>query len=198
MAGDRIIEAVRARLSAGSDLFARFRDESSDSLAQAAQEVARVLEGGGKLLLFGNGGSAAQAQHIAAEFVNKIKRKRKALPAVALNTDTSILTSVGNDESFQEIFARQVEALGARGDLVWGFSTSGASPNVLRALDVAKGMGLIRLGFAGRRGSPLEKNCDLCIFVESDDTPRIQEVHIAAGHIICEMVDEILFGELKA
>lgn len=198
MAQDKILKEVQSRLSAGSELFARFSEESSEDLAKAAQEVAKVLKAGGKILLFGNGGSASQAQHIAAEFVNKIKKKRKALGAIALNTDTSILTSIGNDESFDEIFARQVEALGQKGDLAWGLSTSGNSPNVIRALEVAKEKGLFRLGMAGRRGSAIEGNTDLCLFVESDDTPRIQEVHLAAGHIICEIVDEILFGDLKA
>jgi D-sedoheptulose 7-phosphate isomerase len=198
MGQDKIIQEVQARLSAGSELFSRFSEQSAQALVQAAKEVARVLKAGNKLLLFGNGGSASQAQHIAAEFVNKLVRKRPALAAIALNTDTSIITSVGNDEGFDQVFARQVQALGQPGDLAWAFSTSGNSANVIRALKAAKEKGLFRLGLAGRPGSLMEKQTDLCLFVESRDTPRIQEVHLAAGHIICEIADEILFGELKA
>jgi D-sedoheptulose 7-phosphate isomerase len=197
MAGDRIVKGVQERLSAGSELFTNFSEESSEAVADAAQEVAKVLEAGGKVLLFGNGGSASQAMHIAAEFVNRLKMTRKALAAIALNTDTSILTSVSNDASFDEIFARQIEALGKRGDLAWALSTSGSSKNIIRGLQAAKDMGLFRMGLAGKRGSLMEKNTDLCLFVDSDDTPRIQEVHLAAAHIICELVEEIMFGGLR-
>ncbi len=198
MGQDKIIQEVRARLSAGSELFLKFSEHSAQALVQAAQEVARVLKAGNKLLLFGNGGSASQSQHIAAEFVNKMIRQRPALAAIALNTDTSILTSVSNDESFDQVFARQIEALGQPGDLAWAFSTSGNSPNVIRALEAARDQGLFRFGLAGRPGSLMENETDLCLFVESRDTPRIQEVHLAAGHIICEIAEEIMFGELKS
>lgn len=171
-----------------------FGERSAGELARAAGVVIDCLRGGGKILIFGNGGSAAEAQHIAAELVNRMLLNRAPLAAVALTTDTSVLLSVANDFSFADVFAKQIQALGRRGDLAWGISTSGRSENVLRALETAGEMGLKRLGLAGRPGSPIGGVCDLCLWVESDSTPVIQEVHLAAAHIICELAEKELFG----
>jgi len=143
------------------------------------------------IYFLGNGGSAADCQHLAAELVGRFKKERRGLPAVALTTDTSILTAIGNDYGFEEIFARQVEALVKPGDLVVGISTSGDSPNVVKAIQLAKEKGALAVGLTGRRGGKLVDVCDLCIKVPSDVTARIQEVHILIGHIVCEMIDEV-------
>ncbi len=148
---------------------------------------------GKKLLLFGNGGSAAQAQHLVAEFVNRFLFDRKALPAIALNTDSSIITCIANDCDYSHIFSRQVEALGEAGDVAWGLSTSGNSPNVLLAMATARKQGLATVGFTGSKGKKLASLVDHCLMVPHDCTPRIQEVHITAGHIICELVEQELF-----
>jgi D-sedoheptulose 7-phosphate isomerase len=149
---------------------------------------------GKKVLLFGNGGSAAQAQHLAAEFVNRMLLDRKALPAIALNTDTSIMTCVANDADYSQVFSRQIEALGRAGDIAWGLSTSGNSPNVLLATGAARKLGLKTIGFTGSKGKKLASVVDYCLMVPSDSTPRIQEAHISIGHIICELVEQELFG----
>lgn len=150
---------------------------------------------GRKLLLFGNGGSAAQAQHLVAEFVNRMLFDRKALPAIALNTDSSIVTCIANDCDYSQVFSRQIEALGNAGDVAWGLSTSGNSPNVLLAMGTARKQGLSTVGFTGSTGKKLASVVDHCLMVPDDCTPRIQEVHITAGHIICELVEHELFGK---
>ena len=175
---------------AAMEEFARTR---AHDLARAAELVIETLRQGGKVLVFGNGGSAAQAQHIAAELVNRMCMDRAPLPAIALTTDTSILTSVANDYDFDQVFAKQVQALGRPGDLAWGLSTSGASRNVLLGLEAAGGKGMKRLAFAGRPGAGIEKVAELCLWVEAASTPVIQEVHLAAAHIICELVERELF-----
>ncbi|MDF9406793.1 D-sedoheptulose 7-phosphate isomerase [Pelotomaculum isophthalicicum JI] len=149
---------------------------------------------GNTIYLLGNGGSAADCQHLAAELVGRFKSQRGALPAVALTTDTSILTAISNDYGFEEIFARQVDALVRPGDLVVGISTSGNSPNVVRAIQLAKEKGARTVGLTGRHGGKLGNICDLCVKVPSDVTARIQEAHILIGHIVCEMVDEVADG----
>ena len=154
-----------------------------------------ALAGGNKVLLFGNGGSAADAQHIAAELVGRYKRERRALPAIALTVNTSSLTAIGNDCGFEHVFARQLEAMGAAGDVAVGISTSGNSPNVLRGIEVAKAGSLLTVALTGRTGGSLGKIVDYCIQVPSDDTARIQEAHILVGHILCEYVEQTLFGE---
>ena len=189
-----MVEAIQVQLVEGAALRILATEESAAILARAVRRVARALASGRKLLLFGNGGSAADAQHLAAEFVNRMVRDRRALPAIALTTDSSVLTCIANDRSYDQVFARQIEALGQKGDVAWAFSTSGKSPSVLRALKAAKQAGMFRLGFAGRPGSPLDRATDLCLHVEARSTARIQEMHIALGHILCEQVDEILFG----
>lgn len=165
-------------------------------VVQVAQATCQCLRDGGKVLLFGNGGSAADAQHIAAEFVNRYGRERKALPAIALTTDVSILTSVANDRDYAEVFARQIEALGRQGDIVYALSTSGNSPNVLRGVEVAKAQGMVCVGFTGGDGGKLAKLVDYPLIIPSRSTPRIQEVHITIGHALCLVVEMALGGEL--
>jgi len=166
-----------------------------DAVVRAAVTIHECNRRGGKILLFGNGGSAADAQHIAAEFVGRFVRERRPLPAVALTTDTSVLTAIGNDYGFERVFARQVAALGRAGDVVVAISTSGASPNVLAGIDAARGAGLTTIALTGRDGGALAKRADLAIVVPSQSTARIQECHIAVGHVICEIVDSLLLAE---
>ncbi|MEW6618073.1 MAG: D-sedoheptulose 7-phosphate isomerase [bacterium] len=159
----------------------------------AAQLIIEAYQKGGKVLLMGNGGSAADAQHIAGELVGRFKKERKALPAIALTTDTSILTAIGNDYNFDEIFRRQVEALAQQGDIVIGITTSGTSPNVLLGIEKANEIGAKTIGLSGRDGGKLRQIANLCLIVPSNNTPRIQEAHITIGHIICDLVEETLF-----
>ena len=165
-----------------------------DSLMRAAMLIAGRLAGGHKIMLFGNGGSAADAQHIAAEFVNRFATERPPLAAMALTTDTSILTSIGNDYDFDEIFAKQIRALGKKDDIVLGISTSGNSTNVLKGFKAARKAGIFTLGMTGR-GGEMKDLADMVLTVASDVTARIQETHICMGHILCELVDRILFPE---
>lgn len=171
----------------------QFLEENADALVAVVDLIARTFISGGKLLLFGNGGSAADAQHIAAEFVNRYLMERPPLPAIALTTDTSVLTSVSNDHSFAEVFAKQVRALGRAGDAALAISTSGNSPNVLRALEVCREIGIRTVGLTGGSGGGLAGRVDYLLRVSASATPRIQETHILVGHIICELVDELLF-----
>jgi len=173
----------------------RFVKENIDGLLTAAQRLGTCFAAGHKLLIFGNGGSAADAQHIAAEFVNRFTVERKPLPALALSTDTSILTSISNDYSFDEVFSKQIKALGRKDDIALGISTSGESKNVLVAVETARDLGLYTVGLTGCGGGELARRCDLALIVDSRTTPRIQETHITAGHILCELVDRILFPE---
>jgi D-sedoheptulose 7-phosphate isomerase len=154
-------------------------------------------EAGNKLLVAGNGGSAADAQHIAAEFVSRFNFDRPGLPALALTTDTSILTAVGNDYGYEQLFRRQIEANGVAGDVFMGISTSGNSPNVLLALEAAREKGITTFGLTGQSGGGMRELCDHCLCVPSADTPRIQEAHILIGHTLCAMVELALFEELR-
>ena len=156
----------------------------------AANLCIDTLKNGGKILIFGNGGSAADAQHIAAELVGRYKVERKGLPAIALTTDTSALTSIGNDYGYARIFDRQVEALANKGDMVIGISTGGSSGNVISALKLAKGMGCKTIGFSGRDGGEMNDVCNVNLVVPAEDTPRIQEMHIVIGHTICHLIDQ--------
>jgi D-sedoheptulose 7-phosphate isomerase len=156
----------------------------------AAQLCIDSLNNGGKILIFGNGGSAADAQHIAAEMVGRYKAERKGLPAIALTTDTSALTSIGNDYGYDRVFDRQVEALANKGDMAIGISTGGSSGNVISALKLAKEMGCRTIGFSGRDGGEMNTLCDVNLVVPAQDTPRIQEMHIVIGHTICHLVDQ--------
>jgi D-sedoheptulose 7-phosphate isomerase len=148
-----------------------------------------------KILLAGNGGSAADAQHVAGEFVSRFAFDRPGLPAIALTTDTSILTAIGNDYGFEELFARQVQTLGVKGDVFIGYSTSGRSPNILKAFQEARAKGIITVGFTGTRGGPLRELCDHLLEVPSKETPKIQEGHAVLGHILCGLVERSVFME---
>ena len=165
-----------------------------EDIEKASQVIITAFRTNHKLMVAGNGGSAADAQHIAAEFVNKFNFDRPGLPAIALTTDTSILTSVGNDSSFLQVFARQVSALGNEGDVFIGISTSGNSSNIIEALREAGNKKIVTIGITGATGGSMKDLCDICLMVPSDETPRIQEAHILIGHIICSIVEEELFG----
>jgi D-sedoheptulose 7-phosphate isomerase len=171
----------------------RFFESNAEAVAAAAQLMIDVVKGGGKILLFGNGGSAADAQHIAAELVNRLNRDHPPIAAIALTTDTSIITSIANDTGYEELFERQVLALGQPGDLALGISTSGNSKNVLRGVSAAKSRGLKTIGLAGRDGGQLARAADLTLIVPTDSTQRIQETHITIGHILCELIEDALY-----
>jgi len=178
-----------------ADLKLRFIRQNAELLDQMVKIVVNAFKAGNKVLLFGNGGSAADAQHIAAEFINRFLIERPPLPAIALTTDTSILTSISNDYGYVDSFSKQVKALGKEGDVAIAISTSGSAANVIQAVKVAKKMGLKTVGLTGMDGGELAKIADLAIVVNSQVTPRIQEVHITIGHVLCEMVDRMLFQQ---
>ena len=172
-----------------------FFDSQADTVARAAELLIASIKAGGKVLIFGNGGSAADAQHIAAELVNRLNYDRPPIAAIALTTDTSILTSVGNDSSFDDLFERQLRALGRQGDVAIAISTSGNSPNVLRAVDAARELGIKTIALAGRDGGKLAAAADVALVVDAHSTQRIQETHITIGHILCELIEDALYGE---
>ena len=175
-----------------------FIKKNASKLVYLAEHIAKAFKDNRKIMLCGNGGSAADAQHIAAEFVNKFKLERPPLPAMALTTDTSILTSVANDYGYEEVFSKQIKALGVKGDILLSISTSGKSASVISAVKTAKEKGLYTVGFIGGDGGEMIKLVDLALVVESMSTPRVQEVHILAGHLICELVEHILFAKNSA
>lgn len=160
----------------------------------AADKITEAFRRGNKLLLAGNGGSAADAQHIAGEFVSRFLFDRPGLPAIALTTDTSILTAIGNDYGYERLFARQVQALARSGDVLIAYSTSGRSANILRSLEVAREMSVTTIGFTGNRGGPMQQVCDYYLAVPSAETPKIQEGHLVIGHIVCGLVEAAMFG----
>jgi D-sedoheptulose 7-phosphate isomerase len=170
-----------------------FINENLSKLVSVVEAVIVALKAGNKILIFGNGGSAADAQHLAAEFINRFVIERPPLPAIALTTDSSVLTSIGNDYDFSEVFSKQIRAIGQAGDIAWGISTSGNSSNVLKALEMAKKMGLVTVAFTGKDGGSIAKIADFAVNVSSSVTARIQEAHITAGHAICDLVDIKLF-----
>lgn len=172
-----------------------FVNEYLGRIVRVVEVITEALKGGKKILIFGNGGSAADAQHLAAEFVNRFMIERPPLPAIALTTDSSVITSIGNDYDFTEIFSKQIKALGVAGDVAWGISTSGRSKNVLKGLLQAKKMGLVTIAMTGRDGGEIAEVADYLLNVSSESTPRIQEVHITAGHVICQLVDYMLFQQ---
>ncbi len=171
----------------------QFIRECGDDLIILSKKIVASFTNDRKLMLCGNGGSAADAQHIAAEFVNRLEMERPPLPAISLSTDTSIITCIGNDYSFNDIFTKQVKAIGLEGDVLLAISTSGNSQNVISAAETAKEMGIFVAGLTGGKGGKLKDISDLCLIVPSDRAARIQESHILAGHIICKLVDYILF-----
>lgn len=172
----------------------RFAAENADKILEVVQLIAQTFREGKKVLLFGNGGSAMDASHIAAEFVNRFLMERPPLPAIALNTDVAVLTSISNDYDYSQVFSKQLAALGHEGDVVIGISTSGNSPNVLKALETAKKNGMKTVVLTGGTGGKMARLADFVFIVPTKHTPRIQETHITLGHVICEMVDEELFG----
>ena len=162
----------------------------TSQIQNAANLAIDALKRGNKILIFGNGGSAADAQHIAAELTGRYKTERKSLPAIALTTDTSALTAIGNDYGYDRVFDRQLEGLASHGDLAFGISTSGNSTNVINALTLAKSLGCVCIGMSGRDGGKMRGICDVDLIVPSNDTARIQEMHITIGHIICQLIDD--------
>ncbi len=171
----------------------KFVKENIPLIIEVSKLIADAFNEGKKLIIFGNGGSACDASHIVAEFVNRFKKDRPGLPAIALNTDTAVLTSIANDYDYSEIFARQVKTLADAGDVSIAISTSGNSKNILKAVDVAKKKGVKTIAFTGMKGEKFASKNDYAFVVPSDDTPRIQESHITLGHVLCQMVEEILF-----
>jgi D-sedoheptulose 7-phosphate isomerase len=188
---------ILKRFKESSEVKTRFLKENLPKLIDLIKLVASTFEAGNKVFFFGNGGSAADAQHLAAEFVNRYVMDRPPLPAISLTTDTSILTSVSNDLSFSEIFSKQIRALGREGDVAIGISTSGNSANMVKAFEVSKEMGIRTVALTGNDGGLLAKIADISIVVSSTSTPRIQEAHILIGHILCEMVEHQLFFKVN-
>ena len=188
-------EEILQAFKDSSEVKARFIRNHADMLIQVVKVLVAAFKGGHKVLLFGNGGSAADAQHLAAEFVNRFLIERPPLPAIALTTDTSILTSISNDYGYADTFSKQVKALGKEGDVAIGISTSGTAANVVKAIKVAKDMGMKTVGLTGGDGGDLAKIVDFALVVDSSATPRIQETHITIGHVLCEMVDRMLFQQ---
>lgn len=185
-------DAIKKELEAHSEVIGSLGESCGKQIEEAAAKIIGSIKGGGKVLLFGNGGSAADAQHIAAELVGRFKLEREAIPAIALTTNTSVLTAIGNDYGFQDVFSRQVEALATKGDIAIGISTSGNSPNVIKGLEAAKAKGAYTMALTKEGETEMSKVSDMLIGVPSDSTPRIQEAHILIGHIICMLVEEEL------
>jgi len=184
---------VLKRFKESSEVKTRFLKENLPKLLDVVKLISHAFEAGNKLFFFGNGGSAADAQHLAAEFVNRYIMDRPPLPAIALTTDSSVLTSISNDFTFTEIFAKQLRALGKEGDVAVGISTSGHSANVVKAFEVAREMGIKTVALAGNEGGGVAKMADISLVVSSTSTPRIQEAHILIGHVLCELVEHQLF-----
>jgi D-sedoheptulose 7-phosphate isomerase len=193
MTDSRIEEMIISSLQESLRAKDEFVRSNISNLIFISEKIASAFSNDRKLIICGNGGSASDAQHLAAEFVNRFKMERPPLPAIAITTDTSILTSIGNDYGFDHVFSKQIKAIGVEGDILLAISTSGRSPNIIRAVESAKEMGIYTIGLSGGDGNILMEKVDLCLCVKSNDTPRIQESHIFAGHVICELVDFILF-----
>jgi len=185
-------DTIKARIEESIEAKEKLHESQAENIEAAARAIIGSLRSGGKALIFGNGGSAADSQHIAAELVGRFKKERPPFAAIALTTNTSLLTALANDYGYDLTFSRQVEALGKEGDVAIGLSTSGSSKNVIAALNKAKSMGLKTIGLTGAAGKAMKEICDVTITVGSKDTPRIQESHILIAHIICELVE----GEL--
>lgn len=185
-----MLNMIQKELHAHQETINKTIETMIPSIQSASALMVKTLKSGNKVLLIGNGGSAADAQHIAAELTGRYKNERKGLPAIALTTDTSALTAISNDYGYGHVFNRQVEALANPGDLLIGISTSGNSDNVISALETAKKIGCATLGMSGKSGGIMNEVCDLNLIIPSDDTPRIQEMHILIGHILCQAVDD--------
>jgi len=189
-----MIETIRKIVGDSLDLKKSFFAANGERIAEIARVLTTALEGDGKILLFGNGGSAADAQHIACEWIGRFQHRQPPLPAMALTTDSSVLTAIGNDHGFDQIFARQLRALGRRGDVAVAITTSGNSANVLEAVRAAKEAGLVTVGLTGGDGGQLAAEALYNLNVPDSSAPRVQEVHIMIGHILCTLVDEQLKG----
>lgn len=187
------LKKVMDHASAGLAARKAFFDTKGELIVEIARAMAVCLAGGGKVMFCGNGGSAADSQHLAAEFTNRFKLERPPLPGLALTTDTSAITAIGNDYSFDEVFSKQLLALGRPGDILLGLSTSGTSTNVIRAMREARRNNIITVGFSGQSGGEMATVSDFLVTVPSPDTPIIQEIHISAGHMLCHLVDHFLF-----
>lgn len=186
---DKILKAFEESIS----IKEKFAKGNVETIVEASKLIAEAFNDRKKLLLFGNGGSASDASHIAAEFVNRFKKERPGLPAIALNTDVAVITSIANDYDYSEIFSRQLKSLSEEGDVVIAISTSGASSNIIKAMEAAKRRKLKTIVFTGAKGEKLASKADYAFVVPSDSTPRVQETHITLGHVLCQMVEEILF-----
>jgi D-sedoheptulose 7-phosphate isomerase len=189
-----MIESIRRAVSESLQLKQTFFAANEQRISALAREICQALERGNKILLFGNGGSAADAQHIAAEWIGRFQRERRPLAAIALTTDTSILTSIGNDYGYEHVFVRQIRALGSKGDVTIALSTSGNSANVLLATAAARELGMVTAGLTGGDGGKLGPLVSYHLNVAHKSTARVQEIHIMIGHILCELVDETLTG----
>jgi D-sedoheptulose 7-phosphate isomerase len=189
-----MIQEIQVQLQAHRALIETIERDMSPQISAMAALLVETFKSGNKLLAMGNGGSAADSQHFVAEIVGRFKLERRALPAIALSTDTSILTAIGNDYGFDAVFSRQVEAHAVAGDVVVGISTSGNSPNVLKALQLARERGCRTIGLLGKDGGSIKSVCDLALVIPSADTPRIQEGHITIIHIVCDLMERALFG----
>lgn len=187
---DKIFKAFEESIRVKKDFIT---ETNIEKIFEVSKIIANAFNEGKKLILFGNGGSATDSSHIAAEFINRFKRDRPGLPAISLNTDMAVITSIANDYDFSEVFAKQLKAIAEEGDVVIALSTSGNSINILKAMDVAKKKGLITIAFTGIKGEKFASKATFAFVVPSDNTPRIQETHITIGHTICQMVEEILF-----
>lgn len=185
-----MIETIQKEFTSHLEVIQKVQNNLEEQLLKVANTVVETLKNGNKVLICGNGGSAADAQHFAAELTGRYKTERRGLPGIALSTDTSALTAIGNDYGYERVFDRQVEALALRGDLVIGISTSGNSKNILNALAVANKMQCKTVGISGRDGGAMNEVCDINLVVPSDNTPRIQEMHILFIHTICQIVDD--------
>lgn len=194
-----MINEIASQLAESQRVVSLMQDDAAllSQVQEAANSITNAMRKGNKLLLAGNGGSAADAQHIAGEFVSRFAFDRPGLPAVALTTDTSILTAIGNDYGYEKLFARQVQALGQPGDVFMCYSTSGSSKNILQALEQAKSMGLTCIGLTGNKGGPMHDLCDHVLAVPSGSTPKIQEGHLILGHIICGIVEVAIFKDQR-
>jgi D-sedoheptulose 7-phosphate isomerase len=193
--GSGMIAEIASQLQANRAVIERIELKLAPMIAEMAILLIDTFKSGGKLMVMGNGGSAADSQHFAAEIVSRFRMERPGLPAIALSTDTSILTAIGNDYGFDVVFRRQVEALAMPGDVVVGISTSGNSVNVKKAFELARTKGCRTVALLGRDGGSIKGSCDLSLVVPSDDTPRIQEGHITIIHIVCDLVEKAMFGD---
>jgi D-sedoheptulose 7-phosphate isomerase len=194
-----MIDYIESQIAQAENLMGKMLADKEllATVSAAASACIGSLKNNGKILLAGNGGSAADAQHIAGEFVSRFMFDRPGLSAITLTTDTSILTAIGNDYGYEKLFARQVQALGRKGDVLIAYSTSGKSPNILEALKAAKAADVVTIGFTGNRGGPMHDLCNYTLAVPSPDTPKIQEGHLVLGHILCGIVEQTLFTPPK-